>query len=88
MQTNATATILVGIAAWTVALIVLLIVPPGAEHRWWLWTCVAGIALGGVGLLYVRRMTRRERAQDRTAPAASEAERSGAQDSAPRGRTR
>ncbi|PWI45887.1 DUF2530 domain-containing protein [Streptomyces sp. ICBB 8177] len=24
-------------------------------HAWWIWCCAAGAALGGVGILYVRR---------------------------------
>ncbi len=55
-------------AGWAVALIVLLIVysdlPPGA--RWWIWTCVAGFAMGLFGLWYVPRLKRsRDRAAQR-----------------------
>jgi membrane protease YdiL (CAAX protease family) len=42
---------------WSVALVVSLFVP--ALHQgyraWWPWACVAGIAGGGLALLYVRR---------------------------------
>lgn len=69
MKTNDRATILVGMGAWTIALIVLLIAQPGAEHRWWLWTCVAGLGLGVLGLLYIRRMNRRGRPAARPGPA-------------------
>jgi hypothetical protein len=63
----------VGIAAWAVALIVLVTVrehiPP--SDRWWIWTCVAGIGLGGFALLYIPRLMRsRERAAQRRAQAA------------------
>jgi hypothetical protein len=48
-------------AGWAVALIVLLIVrdslPPG--ERWWVWTAVSGLVLGGFGLLYVPHLQRR-----------------------------
>ena len=59
-------------AGWAVALVVLLIVrdslPPG--ERWWIWTCVAGLALGLFGLWYVPRMKRaRTRAAARRASA-------------------
>ncbi|HOT33017.1 MAG TPA: DUF2530 domain-containing protein [Rhodoglobus sp.] len=46
---------LIGILVWLVALAVLLffIAPLTAAHNeWWLWTCIAGIALGLVGILY------------------------------------
>jgi hypothetical protein len=46
---------LVGIALWLVALAVLLVfMAPliASGQGWWLWTCVTGIALGLVGLLY------------------------------------
>ncbi|MGH3154137.1 MAG: DUF2530 domain-containing protein, partial [Streptosporangiaceae bacterium] len=49
-----------GTIAWAVALVVLLIVrselPAGA--RWWIWTCVAGLALGLFALWYVPRLKR------------------------------
>lgn len=45
-------------AGWAIALIVLLVLasvggmlPPG--QRWWVWTCVAGVAMGLFGLWYV-----------------------------------
>lgn len=64
LQTNDTATILVGTALWAIALIVLLIAQPAPAHRWWIWTCVAGIAGGVFGIVYVRRSERaRARAQ-------------------------
>ena len=48
-------------AGWAVALVVLLIVrnslPPG--QRWWIWTCVCGVAFGLFGLWYVPRLKRR-----------------------------
>jgi hypothetical protein len=58
-------------AGWAVALIVLLIVrdslPAGA--RWWVWTCVTGLAMGLFGLWYVPRLKRgRARAAARRAP--------------------
>jgi drug/metabolite transporter (DMT)-like permease len=59
-----------GIAAWAVALIVLLAVrehiPP--SDRWWIWTCVAGIGLGVFALFYIPYLHRsRERAARRRA---------------------
>jgi hypothetical protein len=53
-----TATVIkVGIVVWAVALVVTLAVPDlrTGERGWWPWTCVAGITLGVIGYLYVRR---------------------------------
>ena len=47
--------VLVGITLWLVALAVLLVfLTPlvASGNGWWLWTCVAALALGLVGLLY------------------------------------
>ncbi len=80
-------------AGWAVALVVLLIVrgslPPG--QRWWIWTCVCGVAFGLFGLWYVPRLKRgRARAAARAPEMSSEdeqpagAERDGRGQSAPR----
>ena len=65
-------------AGWAVALVVLIIVrgslPPG--QRWWIWTCVCGVAFGLFGLWYVPRL---KRGRDRAA-----ADRGGTDQSAPR----
>jgi hypothetical protein len=59
-------------AGWAVALVVLLIVredlPPGS--RWWVWTCLAGVALGLFALWYVPRLkrSRAKAARDQSAP--------------------
>ena len=49
-----------GTAAWAVALVVLLIlreqIPP--SERWWIWVCVAGVAMGLFALWYVPRVKR------------------------------
>jgi len=63
-------------AGWAVALVVLLIVRgtlPAGE-RWWVWTCVAGLAFGIFGLWYVPRLKRgraqvaADRAEAQSAP--------------------
>ncbi len=41
--------VLVGIALWAVALVVLLVLGDRVE-RMWTWTCLAAIALGTLGL--------------------------------------
>jgi Protein of unknown function (DUF2530) len=47
-------------AGWAVALVVLLIVRGSlpAGQRWWIWTCVCGLAFGLFGLWYVPRLKR------------------------------
>jgi hypothetical protein len=47
-------------AGWALALIVLLIVRDSlpADARWWIWTCVAGVAMGLFALWYVPRLKR------------------------------
>ena len=63
-----------GIAGWALALIVLLIVRGSvpSDHRWWIWTCVAGLAMGLFALWYVPRFKRaRARAAARRAAAQS-----------------
>ena len=51
----------VGTACWAVALVVLLIVRDSlpADQRWWIWTCVCGIAFGIFASWYVPRLKRR-----------------------------
>lgn len=46
-----------GMLVWAVALVVTLVVPAlrTGERDWWPWACVAGIGLGAIGWLYVRR---------------------------------
>jgi FtsH-binding integral membrane protein len=54
--------ILAGLALWVVTLVVVLIVllPQGTDAAGgWIWTCVVGLALGLVGLVYTH--TRRPR---------------------------
>jgi hypothetical protein len=51
-------------AGWAVALVVLLIVRDSlpAGSRWWIWTCVAGLAMGLFSLVYVPRLQRKRAA--------------------------
>lgn len=50
----------VGSAGWAIALVVLLIVHDRlpADERWWIWTCVAGLAFGFFAMWYVPRLKR------------------------------
>jgi len=77
-----------GTAAWAVALVVLLIVrdslPPG--ERWWIWTCVCGVAMGLFALWYVPRLkrARARAAASRTAAGNEQGGQGGQVQSAPR----
>jgi hypothetical protein len=46
-----------GAVAWLVALVLTLAVPAlhEGDRHWWPWTCVAGVAIGALGLAYIRR---------------------------------
>ncbi len=46
-----------GIATWALALVVTLVVPVlhEGDRDWWPWTCVAGMGLGAIGWVYLRR---------------------------------
>jgi uncharacterized membrane protein len=48
-------------AGWALALVVLLSVRSElpADARWWIWTCVTGVAMGLFGLWYVPFLKRR-----------------------------
>ncbi|MEU8250784.1 DUF2530 domain-containing protein [Nonomuraea sp. NPDC048916] len=59
IETNDTKTVIVGTVAWAVALVVLLILRPAPQNSWWIWTCVAGVGLGLLGLWYIRRRAAR-----------------------------
>ena len=47
-------------AGWAIALVVLLLVRGSlpAGQRWWIWTCVCGVAFGLFGMWYVPRLKR------------------------------
>jgi Protein of unknown function (DUF2530) len=63
-------------AGWAVALVVLVIIRGSlpSDARWWIWTCVAGLAMGLFALWYVPRLKRARsaaaarRAGDQSAP--------------------
>jgi len=57
MPVKTVTVIKVGVVLWAIALIVTLVVPAlhTGDRDWWPWTCVAGLVLGLVGYLYVRR---------------------------------
>ena len=47
----------IGMVLWGLALVVTLLVPAlhQGNRQWWPWTCIAGMAGGGMALLYIRR---------------------------------
>ena len=53
LRGEAVRVVLIGGALWVVALVVLLLLGDRVD-RVWTWTCVAGIALAGVGLGVMR----------------------------------
>jgi len=68
LEANDQMVIWVGTAGWTVALVVLLVIRDSlpADQRWWIWTCVCGIAFGIFASWYVPRLKRgRARAADK-----------------------
>jgi len=48
--------VLIGLVLWVVALVVVLIVAPGTAA---IWTCIVGLALGALGLVYTQVRHRR-----------------------------
>jgi hypothetical protein len=58
LETNDRAVVRFGIAAWTVLLVVALVLYPQLEEQgrgWWVWTPVVAIMLGCYGLWYLHR---------------------------------
>ena len=74
LEANDRLVTLTGTAGWALALIVLLIAWGSlpSDHRWWIWTCAAGLAMGLFALWYVPRFKRARaaarRALDQSAP--------------------
>ena len=78
LEANDQVVIRVGTAAWAVALVVLLIIRDSlpAGQRWWIWTCVCGVAFGIFASWYVPRLKRgRARAASRRGEGAEGGER-------------
>ena len=60
LEANDQVVIWVGTAGWVVALVVLLVIRDSlpAGQRWWIWTCVCGVAFGLFASWYVPRLKR------------------------------
>ncbi|CAM4070302.1 DUF2530 domain-containing protein [Nocardiopsis gilva] len=75
-----------GVAAWLVALVVLVAMGeklPETE-RWWIWVCAVGIALGVFAYLYIPRLLRKRReAEERGAARRRERAEQQGEDAAP-----
>lgn len=57
LDVDGVAVIAVGVLLWAVALVVLAItgVRFSSDNGWWLWTCIAGMGVGSLMLIYARR---------------------------------
>jgi O-antigen/teichoic acid export membrane protein len=72
LDVDAVRTVQVGTALWAAALVVAVVqrhrlVDDG--HQWWLWTCVAGLVLGLIGIVITtRRRARLARREHRPSP--------------------
>src|SRR5215472_2928365 len=81
LEANDQVVIWAGTAGWAVALVVLLIIRDSlpADQRWWIWTCVCGVAFGIFASWYVPRLKRgRARAAARRAASGAAEEAGGA----------
>ena len=60
LEANDQVVIWAGTAGWAVALVVLLIIRDSlpADQRFWIWTCVCGMAFGIFASWYVPRLKR------------------------------
>lgn len=71
LATDDRGAVLAGIAVWLVSLVVLMLSRSSlvADGRgWWIWTAVAGIGLGVIGLGHLHRRARRDPGNRRATP--------------------
>lgn len=62
LDVDAVRTVQIGTVLWAIALVVTLVARDAlqdAGHSWWIWTCVAGVVLGLIGLVITMRRRRR-----------------------------
>ena len=72
LQTHDLKAVLVGIAVWSVALVILLaraFSTDGDSDDRWVWVCLAGLVLGAVGVRHVRRRSATDRDENQPADA-------------------
>jgi hypothetical protein len=77
LEGNVVGTVLVGTVIWAVLFVVQLPFYGWHEdhdHEWWVWTCLAGVGGGLLGLWYVRRREAAIQAHQRDAGPAGTAE--------------
>ena len=72
LDVDAVRTVEVGTVLWAVALVVSLLLRSRLTddgRSWWIWTCVAGVLLGVVGIVITtRRRARLAKRADRSLP--------------------
>lgn len=62
LDTDGVPIVIIGTVLWAAALVVLLVLHTRLSHDgrgWWIWVAVAGLALGVIGVPYLRRFQRR-----------------------------
>ena len=62
LDVDAVRTVQIGTVLWAVALVVTLVARDTLQDEgrtWWIWTCVAGVVLGLLGLVITVRRRRR-----------------------------
>jgi hypothetical protein len=66
------APVAVGTAVWALLFVIGLFIRPDlveSNREWWIWAAAAGVVLGGIGYLYLRRRQARLLARTRPDPA-------------------
>ena len=62
LDVDAVRTVQIGTALWAVALVATLVFREQLQddgREWWVWTCVAGVILGAMGIVITTRRRRR-----------------------------
>jgi len=67
LDVDAVRTVQIGTALWAIALVATLIFREQLQddgREWWVWTCVAGVILGSMGVVITTRRRKRIAAAD------------------------